>query len=139
MTTIDTYNNLIPFMNELEDKGTRVAEFCDNSLGYGFYAEGKNNHYVQVNIWGPEMYASLKKRNGYCRHDIVDTIVMKRKCSSVEEVKAKVLDLLEFSKTQAMHYKVELTDCEINYLIQTCANENIVEKLKKSIYKHVNL
>lgn len=135
MTTIETYNNLVPFMNELEDHGTRVDEFCDNSSGYGFYAEGKNNHYVEVNIWGPEIYASLKKRNGHFRHDIVDTIVMEHKCSSVGFVKLKVLELLEFSKTLAMHYKVELTECEINYLIQTCTNENIVEKLKKVFTK----
>lgn len=135
MTTVETYDNLVPFMNELEDRGTRVDNFCDNSLGYGFYAEGKNNHYVQVNIWGPEIYASLKKRTGYFRHDICDTIILERRCSDVEDVKTKVLELLEFSKTQAMHYKVELTECEINYLIQTCANENIVEKLKKVFTK----
>ena len=135
MTTIDNYNNLVPFMNELEERGTRVDDFCDNSLGYGFYAEGKNNHYVQVNIWGPDMYVSLRKRNGHFRHDIGDTTIMELECSSVENVKIKVLELLELSKTQAMHYKVELTECEINYLIQTCANENIVQKLKKVFTK----
>lgn len=135
MTTIENYNNLVPFMNELEERGTRVDDFCDNSLGYGFYAEGKNNHYVQVNIWGPDMYVSLRKRNGHFRHDVGDTVIKEIECSSVENVKIKVLELLEFSKTQAMHYKVELTECEINYLIQTCANENIVEKLKKVFTK----
>ena len=135
MTTIENYNNLVPFMNELEERGTRVDDFCDNSLGYGFYAEGKNNHYVQVNIWGPDMYVSLRKRNGHFRHDVGDIVIKEIECSSVENVKIKVLELLEFSKTQAMHYKVELTECEINYLIQTCANENIVEKLKKVFTK----
>ena len=130
MTTIDTYNNLVPFMNELENRGTEVDDFCDNSLGYGFYVEGKNNHYVKVNIWGPEIYASLKKRTGQFRHDIVDTIIMERKCSNVADVRTKVLELLEFSKTLMRSYKVELMEDELKYLIQNCQDTNIVKKLK---------
>lgn len=81
------------------------------------------------------MYVSLRKRNGRFRHDVGDTAIKELECSSVENVKIKVLELLEFSKTQVTSYKVELTECEINYLIQTCANENIVEKLQKVFTK----
>ena len=117
-------------MKELEDQGTRVDGFSDNSLGYGFYAEGKNNHYVEVHIWGHEIYACLKKRTGYFRYDIRDTIIMEHRGSDVEDIKTKVLELLEFSKTLMRSYKVELMEDELKYLIKNCQDTSIVKKLK---------
>lgn len=128
--TIENYNNLVPFMNDLEEQGIRVDDFHSNSEGYGFYTDGENNHYVQVNVWGPEMRAALKRRNGDFYHSITDPIIKDYKCSTIEDVKKSVLELLDYSKTQMRHYKVELNEAEVNYLIKTCSDQKIVHKLK---------
>lgn len=133
--TIKNYNDLVPFMNDLEDLGYRVDDFCNNYEGYGFYAEGKNNHYVDVHIHGNMMYVNLKKHNSGCRHDIINDIEVASsgELNDVDLVKQKVIEYLLLSGKLGRTYKVDLTADEINTLTMAITDENIINKLKNSL------
>ena len=134
--TIENYNNLIPFMNELEDLDYRVDSFCNHYEGYGFYAEGKNNYYVNVHIHGNMMYVNLKQHNSSCRHDIVNDneVASSGELNTIDLVKQKVMEYLLLSSKLSKTYRVDLTADEINTLIMAITDENIINKLKNCLY-----
>lgn len=133
--TIKNYNNLVPFMNELEDLGYRVDDFCNNYEGYGFYAEAENNHYVNVHIHGNMMYVSLKRHNSSYRHDIINDVEVASsgELNTIDLVKQKAMEYLLLSGKLNKTYKVDLTADEINILIMAITDESIINKLKNSL------
>lgn len=96
-TTIDNYNNLIPFVNHLIDLGYEVEANHDNVMGYGFYVELSDKRYIKISIFGDMMYVDLMKHNSKYSHDIVNDIKLKESgmINDVEKVKEVVLDYLK--------------------------------------------
>lgn len=130
--TIDNYNKLVPFMNELSHKGIKVDAFHSKNEGYGFYAEADNNHYVNVHIWGDEIGVSLKRHDSHYYHDTLgdSTIENPPLTQDINEVKDLVIKYLDLAKTLSKHYKVDLSETELRELIK-CCNQELATKLLK--------
>jgi len=75
---IKSYNKLVPTMNSLVREGYNVEAFHSSDEGYGFYTEGKNNHYTKVSIFYTAdqiQYIITKyKHNSNYGHDILNDI-----------------------------------------------------------------
>ena len=132
--TIDNYNKLVPFMNELEGMGIEVDDFHSKSQGYGFYAEAENGHYVDVHVWGDEYAVSLSRHNSGFRHDVVNDILITPTpvptAKTIDEVKKLVFENLELAKTLVKHYQVDLLENELKSIIATC-DSAIAAKLQE--------
>jgi len=132
--TIENYNKLVPFMNELQDMGVRVDEFHSKSQGYGFHAEAENGHYVGVNVWGDEIAVSLSRHNSSFRYDVVNDVLLTPTpvpcAKTIDEVKKLVFENLELAKTLCKHYQVDLLETELKSIIATC-DSAIAAKLQK--------
>lgn len=130
--TVENYNKLVPFMDELEDKGIEVDWFHSKNEGFGFYAEAENGHYVDVHVWGDEIAVSLSRHNSGFRHDVVNDILLTPTpvptVKTVEEVKKLVYENLDYAKTLCKHYKVDLLETELKAIINL-VDEKLKEKL----------
>lgn len=132
--TIDNYNKLVPFMNELEGMGIEVDDFHSKNQGYGFYAEAENGHYVNVHVWGDKIAVSLSRHNSGFRHDVVNDILITPTpaptAKTLDEVKKLVFENLELAKTLVKHYQVDLLETELKSIIATC-DSAIAAKLQE--------
>ena len=129
-TSVETYNELIPFINTLVDNYVVDADHSKN-MGYGFYININKELYVNIRIWGDEMYVSLVRRGSSHFHDVVNDVDIKftRNIRDIKEVERVVREYLDYAKTLEPTYKVELTESELNTIINL-VDENLKEKLK---------
>lgn len=132
--TIENYNKLVPFMNELEDKGIRVDDFHSKNEGFGFHAEAENGHYVSVHVWGDEIAVSLSRHNSSFRYDVVNDVLLTPTpvptVKTVEDVKKLVYENLDLAKALCKHYQVDLLENELKSIIATC-DSAIAAKLQE--------
>ena len=129
-TSVETYNELIPFINTLIDSYRVDADHSKN-MGYGFYININKELYVNIRIWGDEVYVSLARRGGCCFHDVVNDTDLRftKNIRDIKEVERVVREYLDYAKTLEPTYKVELTESELNTIINL-VDGNLKEKLK---------
>ena len=129
-TSVETYNELIPFINTLVDT-YRVDANHSKNMGYGFYININKELYVNIRIWGDEVYVSLARRGGCHFHDVANDTDLKftRNIRDIKEVERVVREYLDYAKTLEPTYKVELTESELSTIINL-VDENLKEKLK---------
>lgn len=128
-TSIETYNELIPFINILEDT-YRVDADHSKSMGYAFYVDINKELYVELRIWGDEVYVSLMRRGGTCFHDVANDVDIKitKNIVDLKIVEKVTLEYLEYAKTLEPTYRVELTESELKTIIDL-VDEKLKEKL----------
>ena len=134
-TSIETYNELIPFINILEDT-YRVDADHSKSMGYAFYVDINKELYVELRIWGDEVYVSLMRRGGTCFHDVANDIDIKitKHIVDLKMVEKVTLEYLEYAKTLEPTYRVELTESELKTIIDL-VDEKLKEKLNSYLQK----
>ena len=130
--SINDYNELVPFINDLEDQKYNALGRCNRDAGYGFTIYATKDVYVDVCLWGGNSSVSVKRRTTKYYSDPVNDTVLKSKGSirDLEEVKKTVLEYLEYGKTLEPIYKVELTETELNTIINL-VDGSLKDKLKK--------
>lgn len=128
-TSVETYNELIPFINTLV-KDYRVDADHNKTMGYGFCIDINKELYVSIRIWGDEVYVSLVRRSGKCFRDIINDVDLKstKHIFDLKIVEKATLEYLEYAKTLEPTYKVELTESELKSIINL-VDENLKEKL----------
>lgn len=129
-TSVETYNDLIPFINTLVDNYRVDADHSKN-MGYGFYININKELYVNIRIWGDEVYVSLVRRGGCRFQDVANDVDLKltRHIRDIKEVERVVREYLDYAKTLEPTYKVELTESELSTIINL-VDGNLKEKLK---------
>ena len=129
-TCVETYNELVPFINTLA-KDHRVVANHNDTMGYGFYVDINKELYVSIRIWGDEVYVKLMRRGGKYAHDVVNDVDIKvtRHIVDLKIVEKVTLEYLEYAKTLEPTYKVELTESELKTIIGL-VDEKLKEKLK---------
>ena len=117
--SINDYNELVPFINDLEDQKYNALGRCSRDAGYGFTIYATKDVYVDVCLWGGNSSVSVKRRTTKYYSDPVNDTILKSKGSirDLEEVKKTVLEYLEYGKTLEPIYKVELTKSELDTII----------------------
>ena len=130
--SINDYNKLIPFINDLEDQKYDTYARCNYTTGYGFTVYATKDIYVDVCLWGGDSSVSVKRRTTKYYADPVNDKVLKNKSCiiDIEEVKQTVLEYLEYGKTVEPIYKVELTKAELDDIIEV-VDGNLKAKLIK--------
>ena len=130
--SIDDYNNLVPFINDLEDQKYDTYARCNYAAGYGFTVYATKDIYVDVCLWGGYSSVSVKRKTTKYYTDPVNDKVLKNKnfIKDLEEVKQTVLEYLEYGKTVEPIYKVELTKAELDSIIEI-VDGNLKAKLIK--------
>lgn len=128
-TSVETYNELVPFINTLV-KDYRVDADHNKTMGYGFYIDINKELYISIRIWGDEVYVSLMRRGGNCFHDVVNDVKVKttKNIVDLKVVEKTTLEYLDYAKTLEPTYKVELTESELKAIINL-VDENLKEKL----------
>ena len=132
--SINDYNELVPFINDLEDQKYNIFGRHSRDAGYGFTIYATKDVYVDVCLWGGNSSVSVKRRTTKYYSDPVNDTILKSKGSirDLEEVKKTVLEYLEYGKTLEPIYKVELTETELNTII------NLVDgSLKNKLSKYL--
>lgn len=128
-TSVETYNELIPFINTLT-KNYEVYARHNNSEGYGFYIEASKELYVNIRVWGDEVCVSLTRRGGRCLHDVINDVDLKitNHIMNIKEAEKVTLEYLDYAKTLEPTFKVELTESELKSIINL-VDGNLKEKL----------
>ena len=130
--SVNDYNELIPFINDLIDQKYNVLGRCNNTAGYGFTIYATKDVYVDICLWGGNSSVSVKRRVTKYYNDPVNDTVLKSKGSirDLEEVKKTVLEYIEYGKTLEPIYKVELTESELDTIINL-VDKSLKDKLSK--------
>lgn len=117
--SINDYNKLIPFINNLEEQKYDTYARCNYTAGYGFTVYATKDIYVDVCLCGGTSSVSVKRRTTkYYADPINDKILKNKSCIiDIEEVKQTVLEYLEYGKTVEPIYNVELTKTELEDII----------------------
>lgn len=123
ISPVELYNDAVPVMNELIDKGYKLDTYHSKNEGYGFYIDLSNDYYVQVHMFSllyeGEYIISLYKNNSQIRHDMFNRKEIKtiRNISSAEKLLDPILEVLDYAKTLSKTYKIDdLTQEEYDYL-----------------------
>lgn len=130
-TSVENYNELVPFMNELIKRGYRLDARHNKTQGFGFLVEAADDLYVDVCIWGDEMLVELNRRNSKYHRDVLNDITIRQEKHILDtnHVKELVNEYLNYAKTLEKVYRVELTETELNTIINL-VDEKLKEKLK---------
>ena len=128
--SINDYNKLIPFINNLEEQKYDTYARCNYTAGYGFTVYATKDIYVDVCLWGGTSSVSVKRRTTkYYVDPINDKILKNKSCIiDIEEVKQTVLEYLEYGKTVEPIYNIELTKAELDNIIEV-VDGNLKAKL----------
>ena len=131
--SINDYNELVPFINELIKQNYDASGRCSHVAGYGFTIYATKDIYVDVCLWGGNSSVSVKRRTTKYYSDPINDTVLKSKGSirDIEEVKKTILEYLEYGNTLEPIYKVELTETELDTIILNLVDESLKDKLKK--------
>ena len=132
--SINDYNELVPFINELQDQNYDASGRCSHAAGYGFTIYATKDIYVDVCLWGENSSVSVKRRTTKYYTDPVNDTVLKNKSSITElnEIKKTILEYLEYGKTLEPVYKVELTKTELDTIINL-VDGSLKDKLSKCL------
>ena len=130
-TSVENYNELVPFMNELIKRGYKLDARHNKTQGFGFLVEATDDLYVDVCIWGDEMLVGLNRRNSKYHRDVLNDITIKEEKHILDtnHVKELVNEYLDYAKALEKVYKVDLTETELKTIINL-VDEKLKEKLK---------
>ncbi len=130
--SINDYNELVPFINDLEEQKYNVLGRCSHAAGYGFTIYATKDVYVDICLWGGNSSVSVKRRTTKYYSDPINDTILKSKGSirDLKEVEQIVLEYLEYGKTLEPIYKVELTKTELDTIINL-VDGSLKDKLSK--------
>ena len=99
MGIIENYNNIVDTMNSLIDKGYKVSNFASKSMGWGFYLDLDEKHYIQCFVDYDKYYIKFQERTTKYWHDVVNDIVIERTYTTdYNKVESIVLDMIQKHK-----------------------------------------
>lgn len=139
-SSITNYNALTPFMNALKEEGYTIYEKCDRLVGYGFYAEGMNGHYVNVLIWGDRISVHLIRHCSKYGHDVINDVGLKYSpnLTEISKVEETVRQYLKETEGLARQLQIHLTESEVMRLIDLCSAYSADVKLKAKLENYLN-
>lgn len=135
---IDTYNNLVDYINTLIDNGYIVDDKSNDTEGYGFYIETKNKHYIEISIWSDETMIDLLRHNSNFCHDIANDVLVERskiEGNNIVDIIHQIEHYLVYANRLDAMYNIQLTKEEINELVEATKNPALANKLLKVLHK----
>ena len=127
MGIIENYNNIVDTMNNLIDKGYKVSNFASKSMGWGFYLDLNEKHYIECFVDYDKYYIKFQERTTKFWHDVVNDIVIETTYTTdYNKVESIVLDMIERNKPNKKKDFLKLLNefkKAYNNIVEFCANE----------------